>query len=515
MKKIVSTLILSGFVFLTSCSDWLDLRPESEIVLEDFWQDESEVNEVLAACYRAMIEDGFMERVLVWGELRSDNVVSTGNTDMPTDMWKLINGDISSNNGYVKWGPFYTVINYCNTFLHYAPGVVEKDANFTQSDLNSLKAEVLTIRALSYFYLVRTFKEVPWITEASISDNQDYSLAKSSEEIILDNLIQDLEFAEKYARDQFDTNLLSKGRITKSAVRALLADIYIWKEDYASCVEYCDKVISDSNLELEEGENVLQSVFYSGNSSESIFELQFDEDIQNNNIVDKYYGTYSDPIGYWAFPYVLINGNYRIFNLTTASGTESEDDLRRYDFLINVLSENYNIFKYVGALRQEVRENVFGYVYGSSTSNWIVYRLSDIMLLKAEALVQLENYKEALKLVNTTYLRSNISTGQDSLLLTTYNTQKEMQDLVLRERQRELMFEGKRWFDLMRLARRENSPEELSNYVIRKYSSSGTQNLKLSVMDALYLPIHIDEFNSNPKLEQNPFYEIESGSITK
>ncbi|MCA1745672.1 MAG: RagB/SusD family nutrient uptake outer membrane protein, partial [Bacteroidales bacterium] len=195
---------------------------------------------------------------------------------------------------------------------------------------------------------------------------------------------------------------------------------------------------------------------------------------------------------------------------------ESTLDLRRHDYLFNALGDAYSIFKYAGALRIEVSEGVNQYVYGSREPNWIIYRLSDIMLLKAEALVQLNDLEGALELVNTTYLRSNVAPTQQPLLLTSYNTQKEMQDLVLRERQRELMFEGKRWFDLMRLARRENSPSSIVTYIARKQSGgAGGQNQRLNVMDALYLPIHIDELNSNSALVQNPFYEIESGSITK
>ena len=162
MKKAFSILSITGLIILASgCSGWLDVKPESEIVLDDFWQNESQVNQVLSACYRSITEGDVMSRMLVWGELRSDNV--TYGRNMPTDMNKMLNVDISADNGYCHWGSFYTVINNCNNFLHYAPGVVELDANFTESKLHSMEAEVLTLRALMYFYLVRTFGKVPWI----------------------------------------------------------------------------------------------------------------------------------------------------------------------------------------------------------------------------------------------------------------------------------------------------------------------------------------------------------------
>ena len=50
--------------------------PQSEMVTEDFWKDEQDVKSAVGACYRAMLEDGFMRRLIVWGELRSDNVIN-------------------------------------------------------------------------------------------------------------------------------------------------------------------------------------------------------------------------------------------------------------------------------------------------------------------------------------------------------------------------------------------------------------------------------------------------------
>jgi len=70
MKKlsiVLSVLLVFGF---ESCSNWLDLKPESQIVLEDFWQTESQATAVLAGCYRILTADPCIERMIVWGELR-------------------------------------------------------------------------------------------------------------------------------------------------------------------------------------------------------------------------------------------------------------------------------------------------------------------------------------------------------------------------------------------------------------------------------------------------------------
>jgi starch-binding outer membrane protein, SusD/RagB family len=133
--------------------------------------------------------------------------------------------------------------------------------------------------------------------------------------------------------------------------------------------------------------------------------------------------------------------------------------------------------------------------------------------MKAEALVQQgddADLKQALHLVNTTYTRSNVAPA-DTLVFNSYNSVPAMEKLVLLERQRELMFEGKRWFDLVRNAERKKSTNELVEYVLNKYTSNlSTITTKLSVMNGLYLPIFEDELSANPKLKQNPYYEVSS-----
>lgn len=518
MKSIVSILSITGLLFIaSSCTDWLDIRPESEIVLDDYWLNESQVNQVLSACYRSLTESGTMSRMLVWGELRSDNV--TFGNGMPTDMYKMLNVDISPDNEYCHWGSMYTVINYCNNFLYYAPRVVDLDPNFTESKLRAMEAEVLTIRALSYFYLVRTFGEVPWIETPSIDDAQEYTVPKSPEDTVLNNLVRDLETAMVFARDRFEIPDYNKGRITRNAVRALLADIYLWQEEYGKCVELCDQVLNDTEqqLALVPGEDVISEVFYKGNSSESIFELQFDDDIMFNWVARDFFGYYGYQNGQWSFPGVLVTGDASPFDFQAGTAKESEEDLREKDFLRQETGgDRYFVFKYAGALRQEnITTGVSTYIYRSTTANWIVYRLPEIMLMKAEALIQLEtNLAEAMNLINATYLRANPELIDGELRLSNYNTKLDLDKLLLRERQRELMFEGKRWFDLMRLARRENEPSPLLNYVVKKFTGSATiQATKMSVMDALFLPIHTDELKANPALEQNSYYELISEGL--
>lgn len=507
MKKITIYLSAILMLSLSGCTDWLDIRPENEIVLEDFWKTESQATSVLASCYRGLIINDCIERMEVWGEVRSDNVVEGNSPNL--DLLKVMNTQITPTNPYANWASFYQVINYCNTFLHFAPNVVKSDPNFTETKLHTMEAEALTIRALCYFYLVRTFKEVPLILDPSLSDTQDYIAAKSTEREILDQIISDLLIAQKTARADYGVGAYNKGRVTVNAVNALLADVYLWDQQYDKCVETCDRILGNPALQLVDGDKLINTVFFSGNSKESIFELQFDKDISYSFLINSFYGHNDNNFGQLSFPVYLSKvGVYSPFNYAASATKESIKDLREKTFYGTKTNGSGSvIYKYALIQCTEKADETYAPTYRnlSTTVNWILYRLADIVLMKAEASVELNNMDEALRLVNRTYLRSNLTA--DSLQMVNYNSKADMEKLVLRERQRELMFEGKRWFDLMRLVRRKGDPTTILAYLSPKLTGGNMQIKKMSVMNALYMPILKSEIEINPKLTQNPFYE--------
>jgi hypothetical protein len=371
-----------------------------------------------------------------------------------------------------------------------------------------------------------------------------YTVPKDSESVIIKHLIEDLTFAQQYSISDYGSKAANHGRFTRTSVNALLADVYLWSQDYQNCSQTCDLVLADSKIKLEDPSVSFPHIFYTGNSTESIFELQFyDSKSQSNSTIRVYYGrnTNTTTFGsYIGFPTTLAYSEENIANGATRGAYspfdfpvpgannlyEGASDARAKDSY-ELYGGKYYIFKYAGAMRLPGTNGVSQYLYNtSSTPNWVVYRLPDVMLMKSEALVQMSgdtlnklnniaNMKLAISLVNKTYMRSNV--GKDTLVYDNYATQDKMADLVLRERQREFLFEGKRWFDLMRVARRgypasTNGLNTLNDYVSRKASASTNVTSGVPVMDALYFPISAGELKSNPALKQNPFYETTSTS---
>ncbi len=529
MKYYLRNILLAASCLwcFTACNDFLTLYPEDDIVDDEYWETGEDVQSVVASCYRFMLEDNVISRIIYWGEARSDNMDYS--TSASTDEQYLKDANLLSSNGLVTWGDFYKVINICNKVIKSAPAVRERDANFTEERLHNYLAEVYALRALCYFYLIRSFGDVPYVTEPSESEQQDYQVAQSSaDDVIVPAMIEDLKLAESYAPEEWPTERYTRGRITKNGVRAMLADVYLWKAsdagnpdaraDYQACVDACDRVLDnealyETEMTMAEGVNMYNSVFYRGNSTESIFELNFDREGKMNGATANLYGNTSKGKGARFEPTAQMFNAYE----------NVQYDFRARDFIaatVDVGSDGavvpptgFKVFKYEGQSPASalVPHTQGEYVYRNSTStaNWIFYRLSDIYLMKAEALAEIamtdDERKEIVSLCNFTYERATME--MDVLDEADYPTMDDVRELVLQERRRELCFEGKRWYDLLRMVRREGTTSGAYALLEKAYAREvSTYRARLSNPLAWYLPISLTEMNANTQLRQNSYY---------
>lgn len=562
VKPLAGLLFLaaSSQVLMSSCDDFLSIEPQNEIVLEKYWTEEADVNSVLNSCYAQLTSSDCITRMVVWGELRSDNMINGSGTEYA--LQQVLKENILETNTYTNWDCFYKVINYCNTVLYYAPHVNEIDPNFTDSELRATIAEVTTLRALCYFYLIRTFRDVPYVTEPSNDDSQDYQVSATSFNEVLDILIADVESVKDDAvRSYGEKSVENTCRITRWSCYALLADLYLWKGEWQKCMDYCDFVINQKIREYEEeyektptimttelygkyplisestannyAGNTYNEIFGVGNSFESIFELNFVGDSQGgvkNSTVSRLYGSNDSRLGQIGVPAFLYSDAYAGLN----------DYFKKTDcrYLENMFESSNKVYisKYVNqsvSFRTSTTTGgaptVSGMLRSMPYANWIVYRLTDVMLMRAEAEVelagdveeggvltdeQIEHYRNAFDIVLQVWRRANNkrTSTTDLPVFDDYATSRiSMEDFVLNERQRELMFEGKRWFDLVRLSRRDGNNDRMITKVLPKFQeNSSAIRIKLSTQDVLYWPYNRDELKQNPKLQQNPAYKTDN-----
>ena len=190
MKKIflTGTLALAASLggLTVSCGDFLDITPLNAVVVQNYWEKKSEVESVITSCYYHMQDAGFAQRVIAWGEVRGDNLTSSSTMEADNkEMYDFYINNITADNSWTSWADFYNVINLCNTILHYAPEAQVKDGNYSMEELHTHEAEAKAIRALCYFYLVRSFKKLPLVTQATVDDDETFQVAASSADKVL------------------------------------------------------------------------------------------------------------------------------------------------------------------------------------------------------------------------------------------------------------------------------------------------------------------------------------------
>ncbi len=572
--KLKNIIVKSGIALfmgasLSSCSDFLEIEPLNDIVLEKFWNEESDVENIVAGCYSALQTQVIVDRMMAWGEFRSDNVVGGTNVQNDTHLQNIFKENLNASNSYTTWGEFYDIINRCNTTIYYAPSVAAKDPNFTQTELKATIAEVSAIRDLCYFYLIRAFRDVPYTTVPYLDDNQKMDNPAVKFNLVLDSLILDLEKVKDDAVVKYpeNKNYYQKGRITKDAIHTMLCDMYLWKKDYTNAVKYADLVIksltddyqnqldrrggsvssldqmmngypliSDKPYSGNEYGDAFNTIFDEGNSRESIFELIYMDDdsyIPNNAVSYRFGNTVTFPGFVKPADFIGSDVKDELYAVYL-----TKYDTRYYENIQPIGSSDYGINKYVATARLDASQTTYQARYGQRPaektchSNWIVYRLTDVMLMKAEALCELINLddttaigktqndsllKQAYDIVNTINKRSNCATSNQDIKYDSYSSKSLMANLVLDERQRELMFEGKRWFDLVRRSLRDGN----TNYLISKVMRKGSDNAsvvqsKLAKMDAIFWPYNKDELKVNNSLTQNPaFGSGENSSYSK
>ena len=100
-NRTIKTLALGAVVAMTcSCEDFLTIYPTDKVVLENYWKTKTDVENVVANSYRLMTKSSVLDRLIVWGELRSDNVVEgTYDASKHGDIKKIMEANLLPQNG--------------------------------------------------------------------------------------------------------------------------------------------------------------------------------------------------------------------------------------------------------------------------------------------------------------------------------------------------------------------------------------------------------------------------------
>ncbi len=498
MKNFIISILIAGLMVtgIAGCNKWLDLKPRDGIVGDEYWRTKEQVDAAVTGIYASILQSNggssraLTEYMFIWGESRGDMVMPGSRASDDEQDFATIN--ILPTNTFANWAGFYKTINYCNVVIELAPGVLGKDNTFTQEHLDRSVGQALALRALMYFYLVRTFRDVPLKLDATVSDEKITPIPKSSADTVLNQVIADLKSAETKVPFTYGaTALFDKGRITRYSVNAILADVYLWMDKYAESAAECDKIINVNKYELVSNNN-FYNIFLTGGTIETIFELQYDEQILN-----PFFGMHTPSNKRWG---AALHLPEQVFGLDLVNSVPVVD-ARGEDAAYR--GSDFGIWKYVGA-----DNNGDAYrAADQSFAPWVFYRYADVLLMKAEAVNQLDRPLEASRLVKTIRERAHAL----DLVPMDSTDKSSMAKFILDERQKEFAFEGKRWFDLLRNAKRNNYQNlnlltTAATFSVPVYLQQAAFN-KLKDPNCHYLPIYNYELQTNKLLVQNPYYK--------
>lgn len=430
---------------LGSCSKFLDKEPISAGTDESFWKSEAEAVSAISGAY-ALLRTSFNDALAfyAYGDYATDQFRYNfgGDYGQVSDMtWNL---SFSFND---TWRPmmklrrydnFYRVIDQANRCIKYIPQIpLEEFSNqgTAEADRARLVGEAYFLRAFTYFYMARVWGGVPLVKETAGKITEAVELPRSTEEEVLAEVKASLTEAIKRLSWGYSSESSRAIRANKGAAFSLLAHTYAWEGNYEDCAKAADSVLLSNNYAYVSRQSYLD--IFKGKSSEGIFEIA-----QNAN----------NEGSAGSISFYTLRGSY----LRTYTGTQTQHpldatafrakfpdqtDLRVQKAFAEYSSTDPFCIKYSNILY--TGQNNTGPI---ALNNIIVFRLSDIALLRAEALAATGRYNDARPLLNNIISLAkpgSMYTGADANML----------KAIFDERGRELFLEGHRYYDLVRQAK--------------------------------------------------------------
>lgn len=440
MRKILILLVLALF----SCENGLDVKPKMQIDTDDVFSNKENIYAALIGCYDALqLQHYYGRNLIIAGDMASDNSMATGTK---IEYYSLDENSLLSDNILVEgiWLDIYTAINRVNYMIFELSSVEFLSPSELQDYLGQLKF----LRALHYFNLVRLYGGLPLKTLPTVTDGTENYLARSSEELVYEQIISDLEFAAVSIKNK------EPQKATQDAAVSLLASVYLTLANYEKAFIYASQILETApGLEENYAELFSNSV---EPSSEIIFYIPFSANDKNR-------------MAEYHLPNQL-GGRYE------NSPTQKLVDLiEPSDERKNLIASLYTTSTGLKMYYTTKYSNLT-----SGSDKVIVLRKAELYLIRAEAnywLDSIANQQLILDDINLVRNRANLS-SIDFLNLT-----GSLINCIDNEKQIEFAFEGKRWFDL-----------------IRTNNAIGTVATVTEEYQMLF-PIPLSEIVANPKIE--------------
>ena len=515
MKKIFQYILVAVSLFsVTSCDSFIEVEPEG-VIDEQLAMENPD--KMVTAAYSMLGDCWYTYPFNLWpyGDVASDDCLKggSGTTDTgyhPMEIWSTL----TSTPGEFDelWYRLYCAISRCNRAL---VSVAEYGEDKLGAETAKQRdAEVRFLRAHFYFKLLTMFRQIPWIDEEVYKNNAQEQTR--NDEFTYEQLFQKIIDDFKVAYDVLPAEQQDGGRVNKIAAASYLAKCYLtlaWGDGYEATngvshinqdymnkvVEYTDVVKSSKYGYLEDFGDIFLPEYK--NSKESIFAVQCSDYKDDNTTFGR--ANWSNMLngcwGIWSCGWDFHKPSQNLVSaFKTKDGLPDFDNFdKTIDYPINGVptaqkwdprlfhtvgmptfpykyEESYtltkdnsrtpNTYGYYTSLK-EVPQRSKGETYNSPWQafdmNDYVFRYSDVMLMRAEALIETGKLEEARSIINDIRQRAKNSVAKHiqyaadqceiALYPDTYFKDKETARKCLQwERRLELAMENGRYFDLRR-----------------------------------------------------------------
>ena len=548
-KTIIKNVLLSAAVTSmalasVSCDDLLDTKPQGTFTDKQIGDDEA--TDLMVSAYATLLchyfgnNESFAGPINNWVfDVRSDDALKGGDgVTMEGYMHQLEVGNVQSDNDIAnfKWRNNYYSIARCNTAIRS----IENSSSISDANRGSFIAEMKTLRAYYYFDMLRIFQKFPYFDE-TVVDPSSCRADQYTRDQIAEFIKEDLRNA--YAA--LPATQTQVGRFNRYVAAAILARVDLFTSSWEEAAEYAGYVIDSHKYELYPNFLDMSKPEYN-NMYEAVMSIQFSsaqapDQYNFNNCLNctwsegNLYGNGDD---FYLASQNLVNA-FRTdknglpfldgsFNDENVDGADYEGNVDpRLDFTLGRIGmpwrghmynehwcRNLELYgQYSGKKPYTAPESPYckpGIVpWGASSLNWSLIRYADVMLMRAEALIELNrNLDEARDLINQIRRRAAASVDPAyspvdcnpaiaNYACAEYPAAGWNQDYARRavrmERRIELAMEGHRWFDLVRWG---NVVETMNNYYASEVKiHSYYQGANLTESE-IYLPIPVNQVDN-------------------
>ncbi|GHE23387.1 RagB/SusD family nutrient uptake outer membrane protein [Sphingobacterium griseoflavum] len=475
-KKLVYPLLTCLSLFVGSCGrNFLDINQVDRLTGNNYWTSRRDVEQFVGGIY-STLRQATMQNIFfpATGDFRCAPIMRTSSSSDPgRDYLTLlrtnnINGIFARGQDFsyfgftriTEWNTFYQMVQHAN--ILYARLESSNLPFLSASEVNRYKAEAVFLRALAYFLMVRVYGDVPYYTDVNTNP-----LPRTNMLTVLQHISADLDAHAEFLPWTFSDPSIVAVRAMRGSALVLNMHANMWLAGFTDQdkTPYYDKVAALGQQLMEENNNAYSLLplsrtreIFKGRTSEGLFEI-----VQNLNFGETFSLTaaFSDYV--LRFPNKTTRVSYLYYQrefferLYPPQG----QDLRKtfwFDEHIYNTAGQMQCLKFLNVFR-EIGEDA------NPDDNQMVFRYADAILLRAEALAELNRDAEARAVVNVIRRRAAAAEITES--------GNELKDAIWWERARELFGEGNFYYDLVRTGKVIDVAYTLAPMSVSAYRNGG------------------------------------------